>query len=535
MSDEDEKDERYDGWSNPAAGLGGIRDKSVGLGFTRRPRLPRDTIEPLYEQNPIAARLVDKIADDAMRKGWELADVEVEDGSPSFDPDAVKKRLDDLKLKAAVVKLIQWGRLYGGAAMTLPTLEKQPDKLEQPLRLCNVGNLTKPQVLAAHNVRPGDTDSDFISPTFAESLNYHIEGIGSKSVKVHRSRLITFEPVTLPFDTQLRNAGHESRWGPSVLERVFDDLGRDGASRSHAVAMMYIASILYLKIKGYRADYKGKEGKEKLREMMQGVARDLKSLGVLGLDGEDEVGAVSLSLSGAYDLIDRMRDALAAATPMPKEILFNESPAGLNAGELSGPQELWFGVVAAFQEEALTPIINRFLEVLFAAMGLKVKSWRIEWNELWVKSDKAASDLSKSNSESDEKYVNMGAATAEEVRKHRFVDGKIGPLEVPAPPEVEPLDLSGEVAAYKQALSFAPAAAAVPAPPSAEPPPQDLMSPQEAAAQYGVHTRTITRQIQVGALKYWGLGGHKRVSVAAVAALARQHEQQPEAPPVVAA
>lgn len=54
--------------------------------------------------------------------------------------------------------------------------------------------------------------------------------------------------------------------------------------------------------------------------------------------------------------------------------------------------------------------------------------------------------------------------------------------------------------------------------PSPDPPPGDLLSPRDAAAQYGVPTRTITRMIETGAPV---LGSHKRVSAAEVAALAR--------------
>ena len=356
-----------------------------------------------------------------------------------------------------------------------------------------------------------------------------------------------------------------------MLERSFDDLGRDGASRSHAVAMMYIASILYLKIQDYRNTYKNKEGKQQLREMLASVRRDLDALEILGLDAADEIGSISLTLSGAYQLIDRMRNALAAATDMPKEILFNESPAGLNAGQLSGPQELWFARVEAFQEDVLTPALNRILEVLFASMGLRVDEWTITWRPLWTKSETETATTGKTNAETDKIYFDMGAATAEEIRKHRFEDRKTGPLELDKDGGETPFDLSTEVAAYEQSTT---PAVAVPArdvspaimlvekvyagqlprdagvvllqtagfdasllgsagvepevdeatPPSPDPPPGDLLSPRDAAAQYSVSTRTITRQIELGTLRYWGLGAHKRVSAAEVAALARAHE-----------
>lgn len=547
---------RLDDWSNPAAGLGSIRDKSVGLTFRRRRRLDRRTLEAIYEQNAIAARIVDKIVDDALRHGWSVTNV-----VGGIDHDVLEKRMLKLRVKQGLAKWAKWGRLYGGALLTLPTLgrDNNTPSVDKPMQVADVGSLFSPSVIAAHNARPIDTDAAFFSPTFGQTLSYEITGLVARPVTVHHSRVVKHEPVELAIDAL---ANESELWGPSVVERIFDDLGRDGAARSHAVAMMYIASILYLKITGYRETYKTREGKEQLREMMAAARRDLDSLGLLGIDGADELGSINLTTTGTYELIDRMRNALAASADMPKEILFNETPSGLNAGELSGPQELWFARVEAFQEEVLGPALNAILEVEFAAQGWNVESWEIEWAPLWTKSEKETAEVAKLNAETDQIYVTMGAATPEEYREHRFVKNEVGPLDLSEAAEEPVLDLTGEVVAYQQLvepLDLSGGVATMPpafdlsqvapldlsggavavatddAAPSAEPPPSDLVSPRDAAAMFGVATRTITRQIQLGALRYWGIGAHKRISSADVAKLALSHERPNEEPLVVAA
>ena len=192
-------DERLDDWTNPAAGLGGVRDKSVGLTFRRRQRLTRGVLEALYEQNPIAARIVDKLPEDAMRKGWELTGVQ------GVDLPALKSRIDTLKINQALVKWAKWGRLYSGSVLTLPTLDEGSTPLSQPLDLSQVREFFRPQVVAGHNARPLATDAGFASPTFGQTLLYQIAGVISNPVEVHHSRVVPFEAIELPLDAQLES------------------------------------------------------------------------------------------------------------------------------------------------------------------------------------------------------------------------------------------------------------------------------------------------------------------------------------------
>ncbi len=40
---------------------------------------------------------------------------------------------------------------------------------------------------------------------------------------------------------------------------------------------------------------------------------------------------------------------------------------------------------------------------------------------MWTKSDKAMAEVAKINAETDKAYIDMGAASAEEIREHRVV------------------------------------------------------------------------------------------------------------------
>ncbi len=603
---------RFDSWTNLLVDVGSTRDKASGLSFRRRKRLEKKILSALYEQNATAARIVDRLVDDSLRNGWTLKKSEAD-----LDIDQIKSRCSDLGIDTALAQADKWSRLYGGALLCLPTTDYDANtgevrKPDQPLG--TVTRLYKPFVVPAHDAQPLAWDDVFGSPTYHKVLAYQIQGMSGQSINLHHTRCIPFEPVKLDPET-LRNTS-PTGWGPSVLDRAFESLSRYGASLQHGVSIMYVASLLSLNLEGYREEYKKKDGRAALKKYLADLFATLDSRGIMALDAKDKMTATSLTTTGVTDVIDRNRDSVAADAEMPREILFNESPAGLNAGELSGPQELWFSKCGSHQEQDLSPPLDRILEVAFEAWGQKVEEWETEWLPLWTKSETGKADTAGKWATVDKTYFDMGA-DGEEIIRQRLVEGKTGALEFSAPTASNgnPLDLSpndlaaheaaGAAAAapadaptpadqaltgvqitsgmtiqqnlnsglisYAQArgitaLSFpqlrgresdllgpppadqnatpgiAPAAPA-PAPgtapgaapvadepdpmngPSDDPIPQDVVSPQEAAAKYRVSTRTITRMMETAAIRYWGLGSHKRVSLSDIAKAARSHEQ----------
>lgn len=597
---------RVDDWASTTSSIGGVRDKHTGLTFIRRTRLTREQLNALYEQDPIVARVVDRLPNDAFRAGWDLDQITTDDGS-KVDPVEVKDDLDDLGVDQVMNRAVKWSRLYGGSIMTLPVYDS--GEADEPMVFGPSAFLLPSQAIPAHDARPRDMDAGFNSPTYLKTLSYDVTGLVSGTVAVHHSRVIPFEPIQLPPDALITSP---TGWGPSVIDRLWNELGRDGAAASHLVSMMYVASILYIKLHAFREESVSKEGRDKLTALLTSMRERLDSMGILGIDAKDDIGNLSLAVTGAPEIVDRMRQRLASAADMPKEILFNESPAGLNAGELSGPQELWHSVVSSFQQLTLTPALNRVLEVYFRSKGIRATEWKIVWRPLWSKSDEQTAETYAKNATADALMISTGVISELEVRKSRFVEGKQGILSVPSEISPTALDLSApDIEAYTAAttpgaestpadealtgiqitsaiqiqeklntgiityaqakgvvaLSFPamrgreheilgpmppvvdlsstakPIAAAVPAVadevepgPTLNPdhPPEDLASPQEAAAAFRVPTRTITKAIAEGRLAYLGLGAHKRVSLAAVGQLARSHELAAELEPEVA-
>ncbi|HKY50032.1 MAG TPA: anti-CBASS Acb1 family protein [Candidatus Limnocylindria bacterium] len=577
---------RADDWTQLVGGLGSIRDKHVGIEFKRRRRLTRRQLEALYEQNPLAARVVDLIVDEALREGWEFETVE------HADPIALHERIQkEIQLDRGLEQAGKWSRLYGGALLTVPTDAKP----QWPLGMQTYSTVYPVAVESDRNAIPLRTDDVLGSPTYKRTTVYQVTTLAGKTVDMHASHAVPFEPIRLPVESQLENMQGSLGWGPSVLGRLFDALSRYGASYSYANAMLYTASILYVQFSGWREDYLKPGGPAALERKIATMRAGLDSLGLLGLDADDKIASVSHSFAGTFEILDRMANMLAASADMPKEILFNESPAGLNAGELSGPQEIWFAKVRAFQRLVLEPAIEHVLKIVFAAWGIG-GAFKIRWKPLWTRSESADAELAAKNAATDKAYWEIGAVSDEEIRTNRFVKGNAGPIVVePEKPatalELDPNAPEGEPAAeqatpadeamngaqisslieimtsmntgmltYPQAVGAlgvafptlrgreasvlgpmpaqpivpaapppvpgANAAGIAPPPSSNAPMPGDAKPVREAAAMYGVKTRTITRLIETGKLGYWGFGTHKIVSLAELATAAKAHESE---------
>jgi phage-related protein (TIGR01555 family) len=416
-------DYRTDDWASTTGALGGIRDKHTSLYFAARPRLPRARLTTLYTEDPIVARCCDQMADDCFRTPWEFDEWDADDITAK---DAMGL-IEPYGIEGVLGQTFRWGALYGLGAATIQV--QGCGAPHTPLVARPRSPLYKSKVLVADDCQPYEVDTGWGSESYGDVLSYQVMGLAGSSslIKVHASRLLVYEPIPLPM---LERRSSANGCGPSIVERLFNALGKDGAASSHAIAMMYIASLLYVKLKGYKDAAKTDDGRNKIRDMLALTRQQLDSLGLLGLDADDEIGNLTLAVTGAHELMDRMRDRLAAASPMPREILFKESPTGLRGGELTGPQALWYGAVDSFRRDVAAPLLSQWLRVAFACLGVTVRKWTIKWAPLWMptQAELAANQLTLA--QADQIRIESGPLSPTEVRDHRFVKGSVEPVRI---------------------------------------------------------------------------------------------------------
>ena len=418
----------YDNWASTLSSLGSIKDKSVGAEFRRRARLTRYQVEALVDQNQICARVVYKPVAEAFRPGWRFRD-------DALEP--FRERLErELHASERVETAAGWARLYGACGLVLPVVDGR--KPHQPLNPRTVRSVLPPTPIPAHQIEPLTYDAAFGSPTYREVLMYRVQSLSTRVPQhdVDASRVIVFEPIKLPIDSRIEQLGlGVLGWGPSVLQRIYDELVRYGTARARADAMMYTASVLVLYMEHLSEQATTQGGREAIRANLQLINECMDSLGIAGLDGKDRLENVAHSFAGVPEVIAANESALAQALPFPREIGMNESPNGLRGGELSGAQALFFSDVDAWRRREAEPALLRIARLAATAWGVEYDSLEIEWGDLWVPDEQAQSELAERNSRTDRTYYEIGALGAKEARTKRFVNGERGAITVE--PEAE--------------------------------------------------------------------------------------------------
>lgn len=454
---------RTDNYINTITGLGGNPDKSRFSTFVAKPRMDWETLGDTYEQDAIAARIIDRLPDDATREEITLRGEDTE-----VDFASVQSELEDLDARNRVGDAWRWARLYRGSLLVMNVNDGR--KMDKPLNLEAATNLSSLHVVTAEHIQPKDFNPGLGSAAFSEPESYEITvpfGAGGTR-EIHKSRVIRFDGVKVPPSRMIDNNG----WGPSVLERVQTEITQLGVVIGYARSIIHDISMPAFKLKGLRAMLCGdSKDQAEIRKAIEQLRMSMDNLHLVAIDSEDEYQELNRTVTGLNELMDRFVDALVRATDMPRTILLGEQPGGLNA---SGDSEIraWYDFVAAQQKQKLTPALNRLLEVLFAVRKRNKETvpeeWTIQYAPLWQPSESEAAATEKTKSETAGTYVDMGAIDVGEVRTGLISSGYL-PEDAGTEPPDDGSEEEIEALKGQMATMEAEKAAALAPPPPGEP------------------------------------------------------------------
>jgi phage-related protein (TIGR01555 family) len=455
---------RLDDWYNTITGIGVTgKDKRQAGAFVATVVNDAEAME-LWRGDDIAARVVETIPNEMLRQGFEVRIAEERKpskrapGEPA-EPGAhdetygeatargdalgwmrrrkarrdaeeqskdlqeqIAAKLEDLGLASKLYDALCYERAYGGAAVLLGVKDGATD-LKQPLKPeARIRSLDYLTVLEPRECQPIAWYNDPRKAKFGDPAIYQINpqspgGATTTTLfQVHESRLIVFGGIKV---TKRPMYGVVSGWGDSVLTRVTRVLRDYNMSWASTGVLLNDFSQSVIKIKGL-AEVMAGNGAEKLRARMQAVELSRSIAHAVLIDAEEEYERKATPVTGLEALLDRFSSRLAAACDMPLTLLMGQSPKGLG-NEGDSDIRFFYDRVKSMQDRKLRPVLERLVKMLFQVLGAaEPDSWSIHFCPLWQASDLEAAQARKTQAETDNLYVTMGALSPAEVAKSRF-------------------------------------------------------------------------------------------------------------------
>lgn len=406
----------HDSYENFVARLGLNESNQSGAStyknnWTSRNRL---LVEQAYRSSWLVGVGVDAVPDDMTRKGITITS-KLEDGR--------KKQLDnawdEMGLWEALNDTLKWARLYGGAVGVI-LIDGQ--NYSTPLRIEAIAKdsfkgimvMDRWMLNAATEQRVKEIGPDFGMPEFYRVVT---SATGIPPWKIHHSRLIRFDGVTLPYQQRLT----ENDWGMSVIERCFDRLLAFDSATTGVAQLIYKAHLRTYSIEGLRgllAMGKDNPAFKALMAHMDMIRQYQSSEGMTIMDAKDKFEAHSYAFAGLSDVLAQFGQQVSGAFGIPLVRLFGQSPAGFSTGDTDLAN--YYDNVSTQQERKLRRPVRKLFSVLHMSMYSTPlpDDFSFEFNELWQTPDGERAETANKVVDATVKAVDAGLMTEKAGAQH---------------------------------------------------------------------------------------------------------------------
>lgn len=451
-------DPTLDGWYNTLTGMAqAARDKreSDHIDFTR---LSYQTCMAAYQSSWLAAKIVDKPADDMTREGW---DFEVTDKNDLGDE--LEDYLEDLDAPCRIEQALKWQRLFGGALVLIGANDGQED-LSKPINEATLQSIDYLNVFDPSEARVVTYQDNPAEECYGEPLMWMIQPtiLGQERPRddlkpgeakmmqgnllipamqyIHASRVYAFPGtvVSRRFLQQTVNPGMNRGWGDGVLARCIK-LIRDfeGAWDGAAFQLREFSQAIY-SIQGLAQSLladKGAVGNSYIQRRMRSIemSRSMIRAVMLDKDGESFERADS-TLAGVADTLREFASVLAAAADIPVSILMGTQGGGLGAsGAGSNDIQNWYASIKSRQQKVVKPFLMYLAKLISkCADGPEVpmkpdregdmqpKGIKVHFRSLYQLTDQELSVMYGQMALADQIYQTMGTISNEDIAQARF-------------------------------------------------------------------------------------------------------------------
>lgn len=437
MDDQNRADGAYE---NAVVGMGKRNDSLSHTRIAGLQVLGATELDALYANDGLAAKIIDKPADEMLRAGYCIDGVD--------DESDVLTVMQGLQADTNLANALRYARLYGGSLVV--ALINDGGKFEQPLNPDRIKSIEALRIYDRHSVSRHKLYSDPQDKRFGQVELYQVSPASGSPYMVHESRCFPVLGERVPPRVMEMLDG----WGGSVIDRCLQQLERFGLAQFWGIKLIERAQQGVHGIPSLNEILTSPGGQELVRQRIDLVDTARGVTNTVIIDSQESYDLKSTSLSGVSDLIDRAGLVLSAVSGIPEAMLFGRQQAGLNSTGKSD-MDTWYATIGQLQQTQLLPVLDWLVGLVIRSMGGDADDYLITFNPLSVPTEKEASETELNRARAAEIYVNAQALDPSEVRATLQQSGKYQMTETDIdrdePEETEEDDDNGEENAIQSA------------------------------------------------------------------------------------
>lgn len=407
-----------------------------GDGFAGYPALAMLTQRPEYRM------LSEKTAQAMCRKWIEFTS----EGAADDKADTIKvieDALEEYKVRDHFRTAATYDGFFGRCQLFVDLGEIEGDELEMPLFMdkAKVGRdkLRRFKIVEPMFTYPSDySATNPLSENYYAPRQWYVMG-----QKVHASRLLTF--VSRPVPDILKPSYNFGGLSMSQLAKPYVDNWLKTRTSVSRLISNFSTTALKTNMTTMLLGGEGSEGEGddliSRAQLFTGM-RDNQGLMLLDNDSEDLV-QLNVPLGTLDALQAQSQEHMASVSSTPVAILMGITPTGLNASA-DGEIRIFYDHVLTQQELIFSDNLRKVIDIIqLSKLGAIDPDIKFRFVPLWQQTESELAVNRKSDAETANVYVTMGAMSPDEVRDKLAKDPESGfeGLSGPAPePEPDPAD-----------------------------------------------------------------------------------------------
>lgn len=410
---------RRDGWVNTASGHGTTYDRRT-LTYYGVDVVTDLEARQLWRSEWLCRKIIETIPGEANRRGWSL---KIDDEKRAA---AIQARAEELDLDGKMTLAAQFERAYGGAAL-FPVIAGAQGDLATELDLARVQKVEAIHVLEPQELWPASYYTSITHPKFGQPETYRLQpmtsgrtGIVMQQI-IHESRLVIFPGRRVSRQTQ---PGQREGWGDSELSHAKQMISDAGLTWGSVATLLHEFGQGVYKIAGLADMLARADGVDQLNRRMTAMDLFKSSMRSAAVDAQDDYVRMSTPASGLADLLREQKEWIAAVAGMPVAVLFGQQASGLQS---TGDAEIrtWYAEVEKHDAVHYGPRREQLVRLLLLeGAQQEPELWSLECRPLWSPSDKEIAETRLIDATADEKWVDMGAASPDDIAESHWKGDK---------------------------------------------------------------------------------------------------------------